>query len=464
MNPGWSFDRSGLIATRRAAARAARAAAPLLCRVVLALSGAFFPAAAGRAQTLKNDREQGRIMLGVIKNEIKKNYYDPTFRGIDVESRFRKADEDIKNAASLNEVLGIISDTLLEFKDSHTVFIPPRRAARVEYGWYMQLIGDKTYIDAVKPGSDAEAKGLRPGDRVMTVDGYRISTRASMTRFEYVYNALSPRPSVRLSIEKPDGKQIQLNIVSKVYEGRVITNLTPGVATDLFNIIRDFENDMRFNRHRYYDINNEFFVWKMPEFGSPDVVNEIMDKARKRKALVLDLRGNPGGAIETLQRLTGYFFDREVKIGEMKRRKEIRPLVARAVGERAFKGQLVVLVDSNSGSSAELLARVVQLEKRGVVVGDRTAGAVMVSVRHIYQLGTGLVVNYGLSVTDADIIMTDGTSLERVGVSPDVLMLPTAADLASGRDPALARACQLVGLNITPEKAGTMFPVEWRPM
>jgi hypothetical protein len=41
-------------------------------------------------------------------------------------------------------------------------------------------------------------------------------------------------------------------------------------------------------------------------------------------------------------------------------------------------------------------------------------------------------------------------------------MLPKAEDLAEGRDPVLAHAARLAGLDITPEKAGTLFPVEWR--
>jgi hypothetical protein len=41
-------------------------------------------------------------------------------------------------------------------------------------------------------------------------------------------------------------------------------------------------------------------------------------------------------------------------------------------------------------------------------------------------------------------------------------MLPRASDLASQSDPVLARAAQLIGLSISPEKAGAMFPVEWR--
>ncbi len=65
-------------------------------------------------------------------------------------------------------------------------------------------------------------------------------------------------------------------------------------------------------------------------------------------------------------------------------------------------------------------------------------------------------------LTDADLINSDGKSLERIGVTPDQVMLPKAEDLASGRDPVLAEAARLVGLDLTPEKAGTLFPLEWR--
>jgi C-terminal processing protease CtpA/Prc len=57
--------------------------------------------------------------------------------------------------------------------------------------------------------------------------------------------------------------------------------------------------------------------------------------------------------------------------------------------------------------------------------------------------------------------MKDGQSLERVGVEPDVMLLPTQADFVAGRDPVLAAAAQLAGVSLTPEKAGALFPTIW---
>src|SRR5262249_21621733 len=126
-----------------------------------------------------------------------------------------------------------------------------------------------------------------------------------------------------------------------------------------------------------------------------------------------------------------------------------------------FPGKLVVLVDSGSASASEIFARVVQLERRGTIIGDRSAVAVMESIRYSYEAGMGVTVFYGASITDAGVIMTEGKSLDKLGVRPDEVVMPTGADLASGGDPVLARAAQTLGVNVTAEQAGKFFPYEW---
>jgi C-terminal processing protease CtpA/Prc len=424
-----------------------------------------FPCAAVRAQSLDRiERERAHAMLGVIKDELKKNYYDPTFRGMDVDARFKLADEKIKQAASLNQAFGVIAQALLDLNDSHTTFSPPSRSVSVEYGWQMQAVGDKTYVVAVRPGSDAEKKGLKPGDLVISVENFK-PTRKELWKMDYYYYTLSPRPGLRLVVQSPGGEPRQLDVAAKVTQHKRVLNLSGSSNSthDINDYIRESEDSARLRRHRFQKFGS-VIAWNMASFSyDPSQADSIMnEQVKAHGALILDLRGNGGGYVETLERLTAHFFNREIKIADRKGRKEMKPMVARKNDGQRFEGNLVVLIDSKSASASELFARLVQLEKRGIVIGDRSMGAVMQSRFHVKEMGHNTIVLYGASITDADVIMADGKSLEHVGVTPDEIVLPTAEDLASGRDPVMARAAELLGFKLDPEKAGKMFPVEWK--
>jgi C-terminal processing protease CtpA/Prc len=161
--------------------------------------------------------------------------------------------------------------------------------------------------------------------------------------------------------------------------------------------------------------------------------------------------------------LLGTILDHDVKVAErLSRGKPKKALVAKTLGGRAFKGQVVVVVDGDSASSAELFARVIQLEKRGAVIGDRTSGAVMEGRIYRREMGAEWAVVYGIIITESDLVMADGLSLEGTGVVPDILALPTQEDLANGRDPVLAQAVKLAGSEISAEQAGKLFPFVWK--
>ena len=345
---------------------------PLWLLVLIIVFGCTHPVL---SQISSSDRDRGIIMLKAARDDIRKNYYDPAFRGIDLDARTKLAEEKIKQAKSNGEMFGIIAQMLLEFNDSHTMFLPPPRSARIEYGWQMQTFGDDCFVIAVKPKSDAEAKGLRPGDKVLKIDGI-APNRSNLWVYNYLYNALSPRPLVNIEVQSPGEQPRQLELKAKIQPGKKVFDLTDTI--DLNSYWRDLEDEARLNDHRAIEVSKDIVIWKMPQFDlTSDAVDERVDKIKKYKTLILDLRRNGGGLVETLQRLVGNLFDRDITIGNMKLRKESKPMLAKTRGDSGYKGQVFVLVDSESGSASEVLARVVQLEKRGTVLGDRTYGKVM---------------------------------------------------------------------------------------
>jgi len=322
------------------------------------------------------------------------------------------------------------------------------------------MIGDHCYVIRVRPQADAEAKGMKPGDEVLTINGY-VPDRSNLWKMEYVFKTLRPQPGLRVSLQDPAGHQRQVDVMTKFTELKRVVDLSGSNESDIWNVIRDMESDRYLMRGRAIESGDELMILRLPAFlFSESEVDGMIAKARKHKGLILDLRSNPGGAVDTLQYVVERMFDHEVKIGDRIGRDARKALIAKA-GHNPFTGKLVVLVDSNSASAAELFARIVQLEKRGVVLGDRSSGHVMEAKRNSYKIGQGTVLFFGASITDADIVMSDGKSLEHTGVFPDEVVLPTAADLASGRDPVLARAAETLGVKLSAEAAGKMLPYEW---
>lgn len=424
---------------------------------VAVLFAAFGPGASTPAQGLgPYDRDVAREMLRAAKEDIKKNYYDPGFRGIDLDARFSAAEQKLAQATSRDQLIVTIAQVLLDFNDSHTRFVPPSRAAKIEYGWTIQIVGEAAYVKAVKPRSDAEAKGLKPGDLILSLDGFR-PTRETLPKMRYRYYALMPARSVRLEVQSPSDTNPRMV--------EVLAKITPSQAVAEWEALwlRALRENWFTYEDRFYESGKEMIVWQMPDFkASEKHIDAMMAKARSFKTLVLDLRGNGGGYVDAVTRLVGHFFDKDIQVGTPRGRKETKPETAKTRGGNVFKGQLIVLVDSDSASASEVFARVVQLEKRGIVIGDRTSGKVMTGRFFSHQTGVGAVLYYGTNVTVSDLIMADGKSLENVGVIPDEVLLPTSADMAANRDPVLSRAAAIAGVQLDPEAAGKIFPFVWK--
>jgi C-terminal processing protease CtpA/Prc len=407
-------------------------------------------------------RAQSEQMLRDAYENVKKHYYDPKYHGLDLDARFHEFDAKIKTAPDLGQAFRMVAAFLDGLNDSHTFFEPPSRTARIENGYQLRIYGDSCFVVAIKPGSDAETK-VHLGDQVLTYNNYNVN-RGDMWKMEYYFKVLAPQRSAALAVRDPAGQERKVTVDAQVRELKKVADLTGGNSgNDFWDLVREGENSNRLMRQRWVIV-SDVMVWKMPAFFLDDTeVDRLFAEAKKHRALIIDLRGNPGGAIVTLERMISDVFDGEIKVADRIGRKELKPELAKAHGGVKFSGKIIVIQDSGSASAAELFARVMQLEKRGTVIGDRSAGAVMESLRYPASQGTDTKILYGFSITEADLIMKDGKSLEHVGVTPDEIVLPAAKDLARGWDPVLSRAAELAGVTLEPAAAGKLFPTEWMP-
>jgi C-terminal processing protease CtpA/Prc len=398
-------------------------------------------------------------MLHDAYNDVKKNYYDPQYHGVDLDARYHEFETRLAAVTTLNDGMRIVQGFLDGLKDSHTFFIAPMRPFTYESGFRMEMIGDQCYVVRVRPGTDAAGK-LHPGDRVIKYNSFTLN-RDDIVPAVHYFTVLNPLLDAELDLQGPDGATRHESVKAISQRGKNVLESVP----DIEELGRIGENEDHVERSVLLEAGDVSY-WKLPGFEFVmDKIDSQFVRASKHPALVLDLRGNHGGYTDTLTSMLAGVFDHDVKVGDRVGRKDSKPFIAkRPIGAHSFTGKLVVLVDSESASAAELFARVIQLEHRGTVIGDKTAGAVMEARDYEESSGGDNRIFFGYSITQADLIMSDGKSLEHRGVTPDEIIVPTALDLLAGRDPVMARAAAIAGVKLSPEDAAKLFPIEWLPL
>src|SRR5229473_5914293 len=151
------------------------------------LSSGCFVAVAQTPLSTKLYTAQG--MWADISADVRKHYYDPKFHGLDWDQTTRDTKQAIETSTSINMAMSKLAAALDSLNDSHTFFIPPPRPYRHDYGWQMQMVGEHCYVTRVRSGLDAETKGVKPGDEVLSVNGF-IPARNTLWRIQYVFGAL----------------------------------------------------------------------------------------------------------------------------------------------------------------------------------------------------------------------------------------------------------------------------------
>ena len=409
------------------------------------------------AQITDMERQLGEQMLGGVFWALDSLYFDASYKEPQFAEHWWPARQTVRQANSWGEILGAIANALHGMRDSHTRFIPPGLTVAVNYGWRWQVIGDACYVAAVERGSDAARRGLRVGDRVVAIDG-REPTPANLDVIRYVYHELAPRERMEVVVERGGGVRDTV-----VFEAKLRRRPPVSDVSDLETRRRILYEASLADpglRHRFKAVDS-VAVWGFNRFEEGDGrIDRHMRDARRRPWLVLDLRGNPGGVLETAGRLLGHFADTAYVAYRQVWRDSTTEFTVTPRRDTPYAGRVVVLLDRESASSAEITAWLLRERHGAVLLGDRSPGEVRGSYVIPLMAGggsDGRYYTYGVQVTVFDIVLPGEVRLEGPGVTPDTLILPDGDDVAAGHDPVLARALALAGVRMTPEEAGRFW-------
>jgi carboxyl-terminal processing protease len=254
---------------------------------------------------------------------------------------------------------------MLSVLDPHSTYFDPieyasfRTEQRSEYFGIGATIEDlregndvNTFIRATFPESPAYRAGLRYGDRILAVDGNSMKGKTYPEVRKFLLGARGT--TVRVTVEHPaDHKEETVSIIRDAVSLPSIAQaymLRPGVG--------------------YVGMTGGFNLTTMDEFEV--ALKELHSKGMNM--LVLDLRGNRGGLLIQAVRVANTFLQRDQPIVTQKGRFRDSSQAYRAVNDNPDPVPIVVLVNGDTASAAEIVAGALQDHDRALIVGETTFG------------------------------------------------------------------------------------------
>ena len=325
------------------------------------------------AASTKDDLEKSMDSFSKVYDVVEKNFADPL-----------SADKSIYKGA----IPG-----MLRTLDPHSNFFDPKDLANMReeqrghyYGVGMQVVGrnGKTIVVAPFVGSPAYKAGLRPGDVIIFVNDKPTDNLDST--------------KVADLLKGPKGTPVQIKVAREGQDTPLI-----------FNIVRD-----EISRKSVPDaflVKPGIGFIKLEQFN--ETTSHEMEEALKAmgedklKGLIIDMRSNPGGLLNEAVAVSDHFLNKGDVIVSHKGRASAEHAYTARTGNQGREYPIVVLVNRNSASAAEIVSGALQDHDRGWILGDNTFGKGLVQT--VYPL----VENTGLALTTAKYYTPSGRLIQR---------------------------------------------------
>jgi len=318
---------------------------------------------------------------------------------------------------------GALSGMVAALGDPHTLFFDPKTSKEfnqelsgVFYGIGAEIGRRDGLLVIIAPLADtpADKAGLKPGDKILAIDG-KDATEYSVDK------AIS-------SIRGEKNTRVTLTILA------VSDNKTRDVV-----LIREKISVPSVT----YKLENNLAIIKLSSFNDDTaeqfakIVNKLL--VDNPSGIVLDLRNNPGGYLETAVQITSYWLEpKQVIVREEFADKSKDQSHSAVTKPSLAKFKTIILVNEGSASASEILAGALKDYNKAQLVGKKTYGKG--SVQSLFPLSS----DSSVKITVAKWLTPKGTTIDVTGINPDFEVDYTEEDFKAGLDPQLDKAKELL--------------------
>jgi carboxyl-terminal processing protease len=330
---------------------------------------------------------------------VYQEYVDPSFNQVDwqaVRQELLSADY-----ASEQEAYEALRDALERLEDPYTRFMDPEQYRALTrqtsgelsgVGIRLELNSETNALTVVEPlqNSPASTAGIRTGDRILAIDGRSTS-------------GMSVEDASRL-IRGEAGTEITLRISRSGSEAFDVPLTRARIELPTVRYSLRQEGDTKIGYIRLGEFSSH---------AADQMRRAIRDLTNQgAEGFVLDLRGNPGGLLQSSIDISRMWIEAGDIVRTVDRNGASRETSANHTALTELP--LAVLVDGNSASSSEILTGALMDNRRATVVGSQTFGKALVQSVHALENGAGLAVTIAHYYTPA------GTDISHRGITPDI--------------------------------------------
>ncbi len=297
--------------------------------------------------------------------------------------------------------------------DPHSSFMPPKAYKEMDMdirgefqGVGIQIGMKNSQLTVIAPieGTPADRAGIAAGDKIIKIDD-------EWTKDMTIEDAVD-------KMRGPKGTSVRLMILREGWD-----------KPKEFTIVRDV---IKVQSVKARMLDNEIGYIKIIQFQAQTV--DELEAALKRleakgvKKLVIDLRNDPGGLLESSVEVSSMFLPKNKLVVYIQGRNASDRKDFLSTGPDSYRQYpMVVLVNAGSASASEIVAGAMQDSKRAVIVGTQTFGKG--SVQTVFPLEGGA----GLRLTTAEYYTPSGRSIQNVGITPDIeVKLPEVKEPKEG--------------------------------